>query len=452
VYLQNCIIISVYFISGNYSDESNSSCTLINHNNLSERLSIEKPKIKDEFIEWFVGICEAESNFTIRVRKDKEKIIGFEFVFRISLHKDDLNALELIKTTLGCGIIISDRNTLVFRISELKDIEKILIPLFEQFPLNAKKHLDYLAFKKAFFMYVNRNTISLNKQDLFLEIIKLKNSMNDKRENFELPKNHQIRITGNYLVGLLEGDGSFYFNKNDLTPRVSLVTTTQDKMLLEKIREFLLKQLDEYSCILGSSTKLINIQDKKRIGNNKPISVLEIYQLDYICNILIPYLNNFQFRTKKYLDYLDFKTIAFLIFEGKYLSERGKELIIKLGDTMNNNRLSTNSNPLVLDENERSELNKLIKSEPLIKVDSEGRAMIISEKKYIRSTYIIKAIFLNGSVSYFTNGVSCSKALHVSNNTITQRLNDGKPVKNKDGLVTALSIKRIKAYPPKSLE
>jgi hypothetical protein len=74
----------------------------------------------------------------------------------------------------------------------------------------------------------------------------------------------------------------------------------------------------------------------------------------------------------------------------------------------------------------------------------------LSKQIYIRSTYIIKAVFLNGSVSYFTNGVSCAKALHVSNTTITQRLNDGKPVKNKDGLTTALTIKRIKAYSPKS--
>lgn len=91
-----------------------------------------------------------------------------------------------------------------------------------------------------------------------------------------------------------------------------------------------------------------------------------------------------------------------------------------------------------------------MKSKPLIDIDSEGRARIISENKYIRSTYIIKAIFLNGSISYFTNGVSCAKALHVSNNTITQRLNDNKPVKNKDGLISALTVKRIKAYSPKS--
>lgn len=99
------------------------------------------------------------------------------------------NVLELIKATLGCGRISTDRNTLVFTISQLKDIESILIPLFEQFPLNTKKYLDYLDFKKAFFMYVNRNTGSLNQKDLDSYIIQLKDSMNDKRVNFDLPEN-----------------------------------------------------------------------------------------------------------------------------------------------------------------------------------------------------------------------------------------------------------------------
>lgn len=102
---------------------------------------------------------------------------------------------------------------------------------------------------------------------------------------------------------------------------------------------------------------------------------------------------------------------------------------MRLVDSMNNNRLSTNLNPIILDDTTKSELDILIKSDPLIKIDSQGRAMIISEKKYIRSTYIIKVYLINGFVNYFTSGVSCAKFLHVSNDTITKRLNDGKPVK-----------------------
>lgn len=69
--------------------------------------------------------------------------------------------------------------------------------------------------------------------------------------------------------------------------------------------------------------------------------------------------------------------------------------------------------------------------------------MVISNKKYIRSTYIIKLNCLDGSIKLFINGVSCANFLLVSNDTITKRLNDGKPIKNKAGLIVALSIQRL---------
>ncbi len=226
----------------------------------------------------------------------------------------------------------------------------------------------------------------------------------------------------------------------------SLVTTTINKNFLLKIREFILNLLDEHSYLLGSTTKLINILDKKSNKGPRAVSLLDITQIDFVYNILIPYLESLEFRAKKYKDFLDFKTLAMLIFQGKHLTDNGKELMIKLSNTMNDNRLSTNPSPKILDTKTQFELDLLIKSEPLISIDSEGRAMVISENKYIRSTYVIKVYFLNGTVSYYTSGTSCAKSLHVSNDTITKRLNDGKPVKNKEGLVVARSIQRIKAY------
>nr|WDW20844.1 hypothetical protein [Valsa mali var. pyri (nom. inval.)] len=107
-----------------------------------------KSSLNSDFVEWFVGLCEAESNFLIRIRKnDKGGVIGFEFVFKIALHHDDRNVIEFIKKTLNCGRLNTERNTLVFTIFQLSDIETILIPLFEGFPLNTIKFLDYLAFK-----------------------------------------------------------------------------------------------------------------------------------------------------------------------------------------------------------------------------------------------------------------------------------------------------------------
>lgn len=142
---------------------------------------------------------------------------GFEFVFRIYLHRDDKKVLEYIKNTLRCGRLNAERDVLVFSISQLNDIETILIPLFDKFTLNTTKYLDYLYFKKAFFIFRNRKSNGLGLQEINLKILKLKEGMNSKRVDFVLPRDHSILITGNYLIGLLEGDGSFYLNKQDMT-------------------------------------------------------------------------------------------------------------------------------------------------------------------------------------------------------------------------------------------
>jgi hypothetical protein len=116
-----------------------------------------------------------------------------------------------------------------------------------------------------------------------------------------------------------------------MTVRVSLVTTSVNRQVLEIIREFILSLLDEHFYILGSTTKLIYITDKRVKSGFRPISILEIYQIDFTHNILIPYLDNVKFRTKKFKDSSDFKIIACLILEGKHLTEKGKELIINWG-------------------------------------------------------------------------------------------------------------------------
>lgn len=223
----------VKFTTDSSSFERSSSDYINNEVKRQENEDIHKGMRKSSmnttFIEWFVGLCEAESNFLIRGRKNKEgEIVGFEFVFRIYLHKDDRKVLEYINNTLGCGRLNTERDVLVFTISQLSDIETILIPLFEKFPLNTTKYLDYLNFKKAFFMFKNRKSSALNLPDLLQEIIALKDTMNDKRKDFTLPDSHSVIITGNYLVGLLffifnkksagrEGDGSFYLYKQNVT-------------------------------------------------------------------------------------------------------------------------------------------------------------------------------------------------------------------------------------------
>jgi len=235
----------------------------------------------------------------------------------------------------------------------------------------------------------------------------------------------------------------------------------------------LIKDLDKNSLVLAKSTKLIFINNKNAIKNRKSTSVLEIVQIDYICNRLIPFFDKLNFRTKKYLDYLDFRRIAFFLLDGKHLSKNGKSLIDKLGDTMNNNRLSTNKKKTLFSNlNLNLELELLEKSEPLVINKPDGRTLLISKNIHIRNTLIIEATlpsfrpravgpgtesrFSPGperagakaslKLKYFPTGVSCAKYFSVSSNTISRRLNDKKPLVIKQNKILAFSLKRIKVY------
>ena len=69
-----------------------------------------------------------------------------------------------------------------------------LIKIFDGFPLNGIKILDFIDFKEAFLLYFNREgTIS---EDLKKNLLELKEGLNTGRVNFTMPLNHQINITG----------------------------------------------------------------------------------------------------------------------------------------------------------------------------------------------------------------------------------------------------------------
>ena len=76
--------------------------------------------------------------------------------FRISLHKDDQAVLKFIQDQLGVGVISASRDSLVLYIQKGSDLENVIFPIFEFFPLNSTKYMDYLIFKKVFYIKKDR--------------------------------------------------------------------------------------------------------------------------------------------------------------------------------------------------------------------------------------------------------------------------------------------------------
>jgi hypothetical protein len=174
-----------------------SFCTALLLNSGSINLNIRKENSvmdnnhdDDKFYTWFVGFSDAEAMFGIfpLVNDKKTNIERFSFRFIIGLHQDDVNALIYIKNKLGFGYVYANKDTQRFIVSKKEDIKK-LISIFDKYSLNSTKFLDYIDFKKAFTLYYERE--GLVTEALIDQILTLKNGMNTKRTNFNMP-DHEI--------------------------------------------------------------------------------------------------------------------------------------------------------------------------------------------------------------------------------------------------------------------
>ena len=155
-----------------------------------------------------------EGNFGIfTLFNNKNKVESFIFKFTIGLHIDDQDVLNFIKNKLGFGLVYLYKNTVSFIVTKKEDIWK-LIDIFDKYTLNTSKFLDFIDFKKAFTKYYDREKLT---EELIAQILQLKNNINTKRSNFNMPENH-INITKSWLLGFIEGDGSFSLLRNTLEP------------------------------------------------------------------------------------------------------------------------------------------------------------------------------------------------------------------------------------------
>lgn len=138
---------------------------------------------------------------------------------------------------LGIGTVISskERFTATFSVVSQSSL-RILISIFAKYNLNTTKHLDFLRFSQAYTLYIQDSSreARLKLKPKLDDII---NSMNRKRTNFDLDSStHNLYISANWLLGFVEGEGSFYVSSNKL---FFSITQKGNKALLEAIKNLL---------------------------------------------------------------------------------------------------------------------------------------------------------------------------------------------------------------------
>jgi len=99
--------------------------------------------------------------------------------------------LFYIRDSLGLGSVIVKDSVCIYSVNKREEI-KAIIEVFNKYPLNSTKFLNFLGFKEAFELYTN----SIEKtEELSLNLEEIKNKMNSKRSEFNLPEGHTYRIS-----------------------------------------------------------------------------------------------------------------------------------------------------------------------------------------------------------------------------------------------------------------
>lgn len=296
--------------------------------------------------------------------------------------------------------------------------------------MNGVKYLDYLAFKEAVNIKLND---SLSKEEKLKLITALKNSMNTKRTDFVMPSIHTIRITPYWLLGLIEGEGTFCLNDiRNMGMSFSVYLTAVQAPLIHAIKNY----LDTYAIednVLKTSPQYLELVSqrsyftlkKESTKNAYPGIELAVRQLNFIANKLIPMLSDLSFVTKKYKDFLDWVSIASLIYKGKHNTEEGRELIIKISKGMNNYRLSTYTRQDSGEDVKISKtlMDKVLNMEDIYIKDQDGLRIKASNGVLVKNQlFYILATSSSGENILFKGSKECADFFGITSQTINVRL------------------------------
>jgi hypothetical protein len=364
------------------------------------------------FIEWFVGFTDAEGNFCIKLNKTRTQLM-----FQIGLHWDDLPLLTFLKDKLQCGYITQNPKEAKanFVISSQAALQELLIPLFDSFSLNTTKYLDYLAFREVVMLRESKAHLT---SEGWEKIVSLKASMNKARVNHTLPTDHEVVITFPWLLGLIEGDGSFSFNK--LVPRLTIQLNYRQEYVLKAILEF-----------FGGLGNLTIGKPRQRVDSfsSEAMAILEFNKIAFLHNVLIPSFKALTFLSKKGKDFEDWLICVEIYFSGRHTLAEGEALILLFKSRMNNNRLSTN--PL----NQKDLLISQVDIDAVFKLPApyevrNGTRYLAGTDKLVSEAFPVFVTYPDGSISIFPSLSKCAIALGISRNPIRKYLDTGTPYKN----------------------
>ena len=309
-------------------------CHLSTYRNQNSNVRTEHNILKivsSEFLYWFSGFTDAEANFLISI--DRQYV---RFRFKISLHIDDVEVLNTIKSNLNVGTVTleSSRNRCSYIIQNYEDIKNVICPIFNAFPLHTSKRLDFENFSQAVFIKDNKKLSDIDMS----KIVSLKNTMNTKREIFTYnTTKSQIIINPNWFIGFTEGEGTFGIKTGSaLYFQVSQKNTSQES--LNAITTF----LTGLSNNILQNSKILPLNLINTTNVKTDVVSLVVNSVDSLYYYLLPLLDTSKMYSRKAIDFNLWRVALLLKIKGYYYLPEGKTLFLDISDILNK-RYNTNT-------------------------------------------------------------------------------------------------------------
>ena len=265
--------------------------------------------------------------------------LSVRLYFQIGVHLKDEKILKLIQSTLGVGKIYKTKSRPDFvelQVSSIEDIS-VIAKFFDNYPLITQKWADYLLFKEAY-------ELLLNKQHLNIEglnkLVAIKASMNkglsdplkEAFSKFELFNKQRCEVIkeipdSNWIAGFVSGEWSFmvrvFKSANhaigyQVQLRFQITQQSRDRFLMERLVSYL---------------------DCGFISERGDILDFQVTKFRDIADKIIPFFEKYPIIGVKLDNYNDFCKVAKLVENKEHLTVEGLEKIKLLKSNMNTLRI-----------------------------------------------------------------------------------------------------------------
>lgn len=289
---------------------------------------------------WVSGFSDAESSFSIRITKDKNRKTGWRVlpIFTIELDNRDILLLKRIWTFFNVGSFTERKNgKVVYYVQSFTDLTTVIIPHFNKYPLLTQKRADFILFTDIVNILNSKEQSTLKGLQKIIDIrASMNKGLSDKLimlfPNLNPITRPNIGFDNiphpNWLVGFVDGEGCFYVK----------MSKTKSKLGIGVTMTFSVTQHSRDALLIGNIVTYLKC-GLVEIPKERSEVRFVVYKFNDITTKIISFFNNYPLQGVKKADFLDFCKIASLMKNKSHLNLDGLREISLLKAGMNKGRV-----------------------------------------------------------------------------------------------------------------